>query len=32
MLNLCIEVSDYYELYLLCQLLLSSPLSTLGLT
>ena len=32
MLNSCIEVSDYNEPYSLCQTLLPSPLSTLGLT
>jgi hypothetical protein len=31
-LNSCIEVSDYNEPYSLCQPLLPSPLSTLGLT
>jgi hypothetical protein len=31
-LNLCIEVSDYNEPYSLCQPLLPSPVSTLGLT
>ena len=32
MLNSCIGVSDYNEQYSLCQPLLPSPLSTLGLT
>ena len=32
MLNSCIGVSDYNELYSLCQPLLPSPQSTLGLT
>jgi hypothetical protein len=31
-LNSCIEVSDYNEPYSLCQPLLPSPVSTLGLT
>jgi hypothetical protein len=31
-LNSCIGVSDYNEQYSLCQPLLPSPLSTLGLT
>jgi hypothetical protein len=31
-LNSCIEVSDYNEPYSLCQPLLPSPMSTLGLT